>query len=142
MRPGAHGYLLPPLRASRRPAGDDTDRIGSVLADIMWKHLFGRIDIPKENVNILNGNAPDLEAECAGYEERIKKIGGIRLFVGARVKRAYGQRFSLERLDDARQDVQHCTDRPRPALTLISIGQRSRWGTDRTHRRTGNGGKT
>lgn len=48
----------------------------------MWKHLFGRIDIPKENVNILNGNAPDLQAECAGYEERIKQIGGIRLFVG------------------------------------------------------------
>lgn len=48
----------------------------------MWKHLFGRIDIPKENVNILNGNAPDLQAECAGYEERIRKAGGIRLFVG------------------------------------------------------------
>jgi glucosamine-6-phosphate deaminase len=48
----------------------------------MWKHLFGRIDIPKENVNILNGNAPDLEAECADYEERIRQIGGIRLFVG------------------------------------------------------------
>jgi len=48
----------------------------------MWKHLFGRIDIPKENVNILNGNAPDLDAECAGYEERIRKAGGIRLFLG------------------------------------------------------------
>ena len=48
----------------------------------MWKHLFGRIDIPKENVNILNGNAPDLAAECAGYEERIEKVGGIRLFLG------------------------------------------------------------
>ncbi|MBN2131772.1 MAG: glucosamine-6-phosphate deaminase [Sedimentisphaerales bacterium] len=48
----------------------------------MWKHLFGRIDIPKENVNILNGNAPDLAAECAGYEERIGKAGGIRLFLG------------------------------------------------------------
>jgi glucosamine-6-phosphate deaminase len=48
----------------------------------MWKHLFGRIDIPKENVNILNGNAPDLGAECSGYEERIRKAGGVRLFVG------------------------------------------------------------
>ncbi len=48
----------------------------------MWKHLFGRIDIPKENVNILNGNAPDLAAECAGYEERIRKVGGIHLFLG------------------------------------------------------------
>jgi glucosamine-6-phosphate deaminase len=48
----------------------------------MWKHLFGRIDIPKENVNILNGNAPDLDTECDGYEERIRKAGGVRLFVG------------------------------------------------------------
>jgi glucosamine-6-phosphate deaminase len=48
----------------------------------MWRHLFGRIDIAKRNVNILNGNAPDLDAECAGYEERIRKAGGIRLFVG------------------------------------------------------------
>jgi glucosamine-6-phosphate deaminase len=48
----------------------------------MWRHLFGRIDIAKKNVNILNGNAPDLAAECAGYEERIRKAGGIRLFVG------------------------------------------------------------
>lgn len=48
----------------------------------MWKHLFGRIDIPRENVNILNGNAPDLAGECAAYEERIRQVGGIHLFVG------------------------------------------------------------
>jgi glucosamine-6-phosphate deaminase len=48
----------------------------------MWKHLFGRVDIPKEHVNILNGNAADLAGECAAYEERIVKVGGIRLFVG------------------------------------------------------------
>ncbi|MBL7107251.1 MAG: glucosamine-6-phosphate deaminase [Phycisphaerae bacterium] len=48
----------------------------------MWGNFFGHIDIPAENANILNGNATDLEAECAGYEEKIKKIGGIDLFVG------------------------------------------------------------
>jgi len=48
----------------------------------MWKHLFSHIDIPKENVNILDGNAPDLEAECEAYEEKIKKVGGIDLFLG------------------------------------------------------------
>lgn len=48
----------------------------------MWSNLFSHIDIPKENVNILNGNAPDLEKECAEYEERIKKTGGIHLFLG------------------------------------------------------------
>jgi len=48
----------------------------------MWRNLFSRVDIPKSSVNILNGNAPDLEAECASYEDRIKKAGGIRLFLG------------------------------------------------------------
>ncbi|MHC4061304.1 MAG: glucosamine-6-phosphate deaminase [Planctomycetota bacterium] len=48
----------------------------------MWNNFFSHIDIPKENVNILNGNAPDLEAECASYEGRMKKTGGVNLFVG------------------------------------------------------------
>jgi glucosamine-6-phosphate deaminase len=48
----------------------------------MNKYLFNHIDIPKENINILNGNSPDLEAECASYEEKIKKMGGVKLFVG------------------------------------------------------------
>jgi len=48
----------------------------------MWNNFFSWIDIQKENVNILNGNAPDLEAECANYEEKIKKAGGVNLFVG------------------------------------------------------------
>jgi len=48
----------------------------------MWNNFFGHIDIRKENVNILDGNAPDLEAECANYEEKIKKAGGVNLFVG------------------------------------------------------------
>ncbi len=48
----------------------------------MWHHFFSHIDIKKENVNILNGNAADLEKECYEYEEKIKKMGGIRLFLG------------------------------------------------------------
>jgi glucosamine-6-phosphate deaminase len=48
----------------------------------MWNNFFNHVDIKKENVNILNGNAPDLEKECAGYEEKIKKYGGIQLFLG------------------------------------------------------------
>jgi glucosamine-6-phosphate deaminase len=48
----------------------------------MWNNFFSHVDIPKENVNILNGNAPDLEAECAAYEEKIKNVGGVTLFVG------------------------------------------------------------
>lgn len=48
----------------------------------MWNHFFCHIDIQPENVHILNGNAPDLEAECAAYEARIKEVGGIDLFLG------------------------------------------------------------
>jgi len=48
----------------------------------MWNNFFKHIDISRENVNILDGNAPDLEAECSGYEQKIKEVGGVRLFVG------------------------------------------------------------
>ena len=48
----------------------------------MYNNLFNHIDIPKENINILNGNAPDLEKECRDYESRINEYGGIELFLG------------------------------------------------------------
>lgn len=48
----------------------------------MWNNFFGHIDIEPENANLLNGNATDLEAECARYEEKIKSYGGIDLFMG------------------------------------------------------------
>lgn len=48
----------------------------------MHHHLFDHVDIPKENVNILNGNAPDLDEECAKYEAKIKSYGCIHLFMG------------------------------------------------------------
>lgn len=48
----------------------------------MWRNFFDHIDIRRENVNILNGNAPDLVAECADYEARIVAAGGIDLFLG------------------------------------------------------------
>ncbi|KPK75592.1 MAG: glucosamine-6-phosphate deaminase [Phycisphaerae bacterium SM23_30] len=48
----------------------------------MWNNFFSHIDIPEENVNILNGNAPDLQKECEDYESKIKSYGGVDLFVG------------------------------------------------------------
>ena len=48
----------------------------------MAKNLFNHIDCPKENIHILNGNAEDLAAECANYEDMIVKAGGIDLFIG------------------------------------------------------------
>ncbi len=51
----------------------------------MHKHLFAHIDIDPKNVHILDGNAANLEAECAQYEEEIKKAGGIELFLGGTI---------------------------------------------------------
>ncbi len=48
----------------------------------MWNNFFSHIDIPRENVNILNGNADDVAAECRRFEEKIKSYGGIDLFMG------------------------------------------------------------
>ena len=48
----------------------------------MFNNFFNHIDIKKENIHILNGNAEDLEAECANYEKQIAEFGGIDLFMG------------------------------------------------------------
>lgn len=48
----------------------------------MAENFFNHVDVPKENINILNGNAPDPEAECAAYEAKIVAAGGIDLFMG------------------------------------------------------------
>lgn len=48
----------------------------------MHKNLFDSIDEKAENIHILNGNAPDLEAECKAYEKAIVDAGGIDLFLG------------------------------------------------------------
>lgn len=48
----------------------------------MKNNFFAFIDIPQENTNILNGNAPDLVAECQRFEDKIAGYGGIELFLG------------------------------------------------------------
>lgn len=48
----------------------------------MYKYLFDHIDINPKNIHILDGNAPDLAAECENYEKAIEKAGGIDLFLG------------------------------------------------------------
>ena len=48
----------------------------------MWTNFFSHINIKKENVHILNGNAPDLIKECEDYEAAIAAAGGIDLFMG------------------------------------------------------------
>lgn len=48
----------------------------------MFNHFFKHIDIDPANVHILDGNAPDLKAECDAFECKILAAGGIELFVG------------------------------------------------------------
>lgn len=48
----------------------------------MHNNFFNHIDIPKENINILDGNTNDHDAECRRYEEKIKSYGKINLFMG------------------------------------------------------------
>ncbi|HHU88370.1 MAG: glucosamine-6-phosphate deaminase [Sphaerochaetaceae bacterium] len=48
----------------------------------MWDNFLSHIDIPRDQVNIPNGNAKDIPAECAAYEAKIKAVGGVDLFLG------------------------------------------------------------
>ena len=48
----------------------------------MHRNFFDHVDIPAENINLLNGNAPDIDAECRQYEEKIRAYGKIHLFMG------------------------------------------------------------
>ncbi len=48
----------------------------------MKENFFSHIDIPEANINILDGNANDLDRECRKYEEKIKSYGGVDLFIG------------------------------------------------------------
>lgn len=48
----------------------------------MHDNFFDHIDINPANTHILNGNAKDLQEECRLYEEKIKQVGGIDLFLG------------------------------------------------------------
>lgn len=48
----------------------------------MWTNFFNQVNIKKENVNILNGNAADPLKECADYEAKMKAVGGVDLFLG------------------------------------------------------------
>lgn len=43
----------------------------------MNEKLFDHINIPSENTHVLDGLANDLAAECAAFEERIARSGGI-----------------------------------------------------------------
>lgn len=45
----------------------------------MAKHLFDKVNIDFQNVNIPNGMETDADKECARYEAKIKALGGVDL---------------------------------------------------------------
>ncbi len=47
----------------------------------MWENLFRHTNIRPESVHIPDGNATDIPAHCAEYEERIRAAGGIDIQV-------------------------------------------------------------
>ncbi|RKD21582.1 glucosamine-6-phosphate deaminase [Caminicella sporogenes DSM 14501] len=47
----------------------------------MMENLFKHVNIKRENINIPNGMAEDLEIECEEYEKKIEELGGIDLQV-------------------------------------------------------------
>ncbi len=48
----------------------------------MRENLFKHVDMDPGKINIPNGNAPDLAAECADYDRRMAACGGVDLFLG------------------------------------------------------------
>lgn len=48
----------------------------------MYNNFFNYIDIPNQNINILDGNAHNLEQECNNFEEKINCLGGLDLIFG------------------------------------------------------------
>ena len=47
----------------------------------MYHNFFNHIDIPRENIHILDGMSNDLQLECDNYERTITKYGNIDLFL-------------------------------------------------------------
>jgi glucosamine-6-phosphate deaminase len=58
--------------------GIGEDHPGSYRA-YMRRYLFDRVNLPKGQGHVLDGLAPDADAECARFEERIAAAGGLDL---------------------------------------------------------------
>lgn len=48
----------------------------------MYRNFFDHIDIQPQNINLLNGMAEDVDAECERYEAKMKSYGKVHLFMG------------------------------------------------------------
>lgn len=50
----------------------------------MWNEFFKHVDIEPGHAHVLDGNAPDLVAECTRFEKLIHEAGGVHLFIGGK----------------------------------------------------------
>lgn len=50
-------------------------------AGFLMRHAFGPLGIPADHLRLLQGDAPDAEAECRAYEAAIAAAGGLDLAV-------------------------------------------------------------
>lgn len=48
----------------------------------MHQHLFDHVDMPPQNIHLLDGLTTDIPKTCQQYETAIKQLGGIDLFLG------------------------------------------------------------
>lgn len=48
----------------------------------MEEHFFKHVNLKPQNIHMLNGLTKDYEKECLNYENAIKKLGGVNLFIG------------------------------------------------------------
>ena len=95
------------LGKALKVAGFDVRDHEQSYHSFMHKHLFAHIDIDPKNVHLLDGNAENLEAECEKYEEEIRKVGGIELFLGGTITLKPAMLILKE---SAQMDTSHLTN--------------------------------
>ena len=75
----------------------------------MWENFFKKVDIKRENIHFLNGNAADLNAECERYERALAAAGGMDfLFAGTGRDGHFGRNepgSSLRRAHDQKHSI-------------------------------------
>jgi len=99
----------------------------------MNNNLFSHIDINRDNINIPNGMADDLENECKRYEEKLKAVGymdimylgiGINGHIGFNEPAEYFEPFTHEvKLEESTIEAnsrffEKVEDVPTSALTM------------------------
>lgn len=47
----------------------------------MEENLFSRVNLKKEHINLMDGMAVDIAAECARYDDAVKAVGGLDFLV-------------------------------------------------------------